>query len=213
MRLHTKLSVEAQAALVGVDVGAELGLRNMGMDPSVEASLSFGRFCFQQERDPIMDHSDCPMFMVGIPGPWVIKFVQRFNRNAHRLLGLRGFTPDFLGYYPLRKEDPGYEYWAPVAVEHVESEPPFELHRYEGLPTQVKQNVREVLQVFNDAGQRTLLGSTQCNILTDQQVGVIWVILILLHLLLGMELEGLLPMKPLSFLVGAFLFAMAVPHP
>ncbi|KAG7098113.1 hypothetical protein E1B28_000084 [Marasmius oreades] len=85
-------------------------------------------------------------------GPIVIKFVRRYNQDAHLMMGERGFAPKLLGYRPLREEDPGYDDLALLATEYVEGETLFDLYRGGVLPKRVKQGVEEALQVLNGAG-------------------------------------------------------------
>ncbi|KAL0068980.1 hypothetical protein AAF712_003973 [Marasmius tenuissimus] len=263
-------SVAASSAIL--EVKAELG--STGTDPSVQASFSFGRFYCQPQRNAITEHSNCPTFIVGIAGPWlvvmgavlttrvvaqrlsdfmwlgcsrtmdeaqvkrvastlyalrraiqtlnqlwnsfkkpkivegcehprffpywdsftdehrevvnfvyvkpledwpscvtflakrlpgnggsddkdsrfVIKFVRRYERDAHAVMGKEGFAPKLLGFRQLREEDSGYKDLVLVAMEYVEGKALCDLYNDNALPAEVKQGVQDALQALNGAG-------------------------------------------------------------
>ncbi|KAG7094625.1 hypothetical protein E1B28_005449 [Marasmius oreades] len=268
------------AACVIAEIKGELG--STGADPSVQASFSFARFYCQPQRDPITDHSNCPTFILGIAGPWlvimggilttrpiiqrlsdymwlgnsrvldedqvrrvarnlyalrratnaleeywdsfvrpchvkgcehprffpsfdsftdihththetvkfayvkaleegpscvtflakklladnnldsgdgddrsshiVIKFVRRYNKEAHVMMSQRGFAPKLLGYRPLGEENPGYGDLVLLAMEYVKGETLSDRYWGDVIPAQVRQGVKEAIQVLNDAG-------------------------------------------------------------
>ncbi|KAG7098111.1 hypothetical protein E1B28_000082 [Marasmius oreades] len=82
----------------------------------------------------------------------VIKFVRRYSKKTHVMMGEQGFAPKLLGYRPLREEDPGYDDLVLLAMEYVEGETLFDRYRGDVLPKRVKQGVQDALQALNDAG-------------------------------------------------------------
>ncbi|KAJ8072856.1 hypothetical protein PM082_016415 [Marasmius tenuissimus] len=82
---------------------------------------------------------------------FVIKFVRRYEKDAHAMMGEQGFALKLLGFRPLRKEDPGYEDLTLLAMEYVEGKTLCDLYNNHALPADVKQGVQAALQVLNGA--------------------------------------------------------------
>ncbi|KAJ8073459.1 hypothetical protein PM082_011735 [Marasmius tenuissimus] len=83
---------------------------------------------------------------------FVIKFVRRYERDAHAVMGKEGFAPKLLGFRQLREEDSGYKDLVLVTMEYVEGKALCDLYNDNALPAEVKQGVQDALQALNDAG-------------------------------------------------------------
>ncbi|KAG7091748.1 hypothetical protein E1B28_008149 [Marasmius oreades] len=82
----------------------------------------------------------------------VIKFARRYNKEAHVMMGELGFALKLLGYCPLRDGESPYDNLVLLAMEYVEGGTLYEQYENRVLPTHVKRDVQEALQVLNGAG-------------------------------------------------------------
>ncbi|KAG7091938.1 hypothetical protein E1B28_008330 [Marasmius oreades] len=82
----------------------------------------------------------------------VIKFIRRYNKEAHLIMGEKGYAPKLLGYRSLGEESPGYEDLTLLAMEYVEGQTLFDRYQNQKLPVHIKDGVKEALRVLNDAG-------------------------------------------------------------
>ncbi len=75
-------------------------------------------------------------------GEFVVKFVSRYNADAHRHMAAGGFAPQLLCYRPL---GPGYGDWALVAMSRVDGETISTAYGERLLPAQVRDAIQNAL--------------------------------------------------------------------